>query len=150
MMGAWVWSLVQEDSTRRGAPNPVQLLSPNAATTESHAPRACALKQEKPLKWEAHALQLESSPHLQQLEKACANSEDPVGPKVKVNKKLKKKKFKPIFPTLQEEIHSRRYSSSIKWLWIVPGTPPASPDGNYTNSQHLLSTYYILGSTLCT
>jgi len=27
---------------------------------------------------------------LQQLEKACANSEDPVGPKMKVNKELKK------------------------------------------------------------
>ena len=33
-----------------------QLLSPRAATTEAHAPRACALQQEKPLQREAVAL----------------------------------------------------------------------------------------------
>ena len=33
-------------------------------------PRACAPQEEKPLKWEPHALQLESSPHLPQLEKS--------------------------------------------------------------------------------
>ena len=35
----------------------LQLLSPCAATTEAHAPRACALQQEKPPQWDAHALQ---------------------------------------------------------------------------------------------
>ena len=34
-----------------------QLLSPRATTTEAHAPRACALQQEKPLQWEAHTPQ---------------------------------------------------------------------------------------------
>ena len=33
------------------------LLSLCAATTEAHAPRACALQQEKPLQWEARGLQ---------------------------------------------------------------------------------------------
>ena len=33
-------------------------------------PKAHALQQEKPLHWEVHTLQLKSSPHLPQLEKA--------------------------------------------------------------------------------
>ena len=33
-------------------------------------PRAPALQQEKPLQWEARALQLESNPHSLQLEKS--------------------------------------------------------------------------------
>ena len=41
-----------------------QLLSPRAATTEVHVPRAHALQQEKPLQQEARAPQLESSPML--------------------------------------------------------------------------------------
>ena len=69
-------SLVQEDLTCRGATKPVrhnywactlepachnhwahmlQLLSPHAATTEAHAPRARAPQQEKPPQWEASA-----------------------------------------------------------------------------------------------
>ena len=47
-----------------------QRLSPHATTTEAHAPRACALQQEKPPQCEACAPQLESSPHSLQLEKA--------------------------------------------------------------------------------
>ena len=45
-----------------------QLLSPCAATAEARIPRAYALQQEKSPQWEAHALQLESSPRLPQLE----------------------------------------------------------------------------------
>ena len=63
-----VRALVQEDPTCRGATKPVrhnywarepQLLSHNfsATTTEASTPRACALQQEKPPQWEAHAPQ---------------------------------------------------------------------------------------------
>ena len=50
-----------------------QLLSLCAATTEAHAPRACASQREKPAQCKAHAPQPESSPHSPQLEKAHAN-----------------------------------------------------------------------------
>ena len=53
-----------------------QLPSPHAAATESCAPRPCALKQQKPLQWEAHA-QLQRSLHSQQLEKAQAKQQRP-------------------------------------------------------------------------
>ena len=33
----------------------LQLLSQSAPTTEAHAPRACALQQEKPPQWEANS-----------------------------------------------------------------------------------------------
>ena len=48
--GTWVQSLVQEDSMCRRATkaHELQLLSLHAATTEAHAPRACAPQQEKP------------------------------------------------------------------------------------------------------
>ena len=39
-----------------------QLLSPRAATTEAHVPRACVLQQEKPPQWEACALQQRAAP----------------------------------------------------------------------------------------
>ena len=47
----------------------LQLLSPLAPATEAWAPRGYAPQQEKPLQWEACALQLDSSPCLLQLEK---------------------------------------------------------------------------------
>ena len=83
MQGTRVQALVQEDPTCRGATKPVrhnywacflepvshnywahkpQLLSPHATTTEAHAPRACALQQEKPPQWEARALQRRVAP----------------------------------------------------------------------------------------
>ena len=64
MQGTWVQSLVQEDTTCDGAikPNAPQLVSLCAATTEAHAPRACAPHQEKPLQWEAHAPQRRVAP----------------------------------------------------------------------------------------
>ena len=54
--GDTVWSLVQEDSTCCGATKPMHhnYWSPGS--------RACAPKQEKPPQWEAHPLQLETSP----------------------------------------------------------------------------------------
>ena len=78
MQGAQVQALVWEDPTCHGATKPVrhnywtytleptshnywacvpQLLSPHATTTEAHEPRAHAPQQEKPLQWEARALQ---------------------------------------------------------------------------------------------
>ena len=61
MQRTWVRSLAWEDSTRRRAAK---------SNYRVHVPRACALQQEKPLQWKAHALQLESSPHSSQQEKA--------------------------------------------------------------------------------
>ena len=49
----------------------VMLWSWRAATTEPECPKVCVLQQEKPPQGEAHAPQLESSPLLLQLEKAC-------------------------------------------------------------------------------
>lgn len=49
-----------------------QLLSSRAGTTEAHVPTASAPQKETPLRWEARTLQWRVAPHLQQLEKACA------------------------------------------------------------------------------
>ena len=78
MQRTQVQALVREDPTCCGATKPVhhnywgwalepvshnywacvpQLLSPRATTTEAHVPRAHVPQQEKPLQWEAHALQ---------------------------------------------------------------------------------------------
>ena len=83
MQGTWIWSLVQDDPTCRGATKPVhhnywacalepmslnywahepQLLNPWATTTEACTPRACAPPQEKPPQWEAHAPQQRVTP----------------------------------------------------------------------------------------
>ena len=43
---------------------------------------ACALQQERPLQWEACALQLDSSLQLPQLEKATCSNEDSTQPKI--------------------------------------------------------------------
>ena len=82
----WVRSLVQEDPTCYRAAKLVhhnygdhalqlqilksarprahmsQPLSQHAAPSEACVPRACALQQEKPLQWEAHALQQRAGP----------------------------------------------------------------------------------------
>ena len=60
-----VWSLVQEDSTFCRAVKPV------LHNYWVSMPRACAL-QEKPLQWESHAPQPESSPCSQQRESVQA------------------------------------------------------------------------------
>ena len=83
MQGTRVRALVREDPTCHGATKPVrhnywacvpqllslccrarepQLLSPRATTTEAHMPRARAPQQEKPLQWEARALQQRVAP----------------------------------------------------------------------------------------
>ena len=57
--GTQVRSLLWED------PQALGQLRQYATTTEAHAQQ-----KEKPLQWKAQALQLESNPHLSQLEKA--------------------------------------------------------------------------------
>ena len=52
--------------------------SPCSATREARA-----LQQEKPLTWEARALQLESRPCLLQLEKSPCSHKDPAQPKIR-------------------------------------------------------------------
>ena len=70
---------MEQRSLRSTATEPV-LENPGAATTEGREPcRPCATARE------AHALQLESSPHLPQLQKA--SNEDPEQPKVNNSKK---------------------------------------------------------------
>ena len=59
MQGTWVWSLVLEDSTWCGTTKPV-----------FHSYWVCALQQEKPLQWETHSPQGESSHQSWKLEKA--------------------------------------------------------------------------------
>ena len=56
MLGTWVQSLVQADSTCLGPTKPMQLLSPCAVTTEARVPRACALQQEKQPQWDVRIL----------------------------------------------------------------------------------------------
>ena len=79
MQGTWVQSLIREDPTCYGATKPVH-----------HNYWACALQQEKLPQLEAHPLELESSPHLLKLEKACVQQQDPGWPKNKlINQKRK-------------------------------------------------------------
>ena len=55
---------------------------------------ACPLQQEKPPKWDACVLQLESSPHLLQLEKSLCSTKDSAQPKNKwINKIILKKEI---------------------------------------------------------
>ena len=64
-----VLSLVWEDSTCQEATKP-----------RHHNYWACAPQQEKPLRWEACAPQLESSPCLRQLEKSLSSNKDSAQP----------------------------------------------------------------------
>ena len=61
----------------------VPQLSLHAATTEASALRACTLQHEK-LSREAHAPQLESSPHSLQLEKPLRSNKTTAKPKIKL------------------------------------------------------------------
>ena len=67
--------LTSPSATATEAPKPYsqqsQLLRLHAATIEAHVPRAYVLQQEMPPQWEAHAPQIESSPHSLHLEEAC-------------------------------------------------------------------------------
>ena len=57
-------------------------------TCERTPPIAGVLQQEKPLQWEAHVPQLESSPCLPQLGKNPHSNKDPVQPKIKMINKI--------------------------------------------------------------
>ena len=80
------------DPCSRKIPHAGQL-SPHGTATEACVPRACA-PQEKPVKWDAFAPQLESSPHSPQLEKSPCSNEDPAQSKINewINKQTIKKK----------------------------------------------------------
>ena len=68
--------LVRENPTCHGA------TKPNPQLLKSTCPRACAPQQEKPLRWEAHAVWLESSLCSLQLEKSPHSTKDPEQPKI--------------------------------------------------------------------
>ena len=85
----WVRSLVSEDPTclRATEPPALQLLGLCSRAQEpqllkpAHL-RVSALQQEKPLQWEARALQLEYSRHSLQLEKSPYSNSEPAQPKI--------------------------------------------------------------------
>ena len=68
MQGTRVRALVREDPTCCGATKPMRhnywacALEPASHNYWAHASRACALQQEKPLQWEARALQQRVAP----------------------------------------------------------------------------------------
>ena len=83
MQGTQIGFPIREDSTCCGA-KPMchnywaHVPEPESCNTEACTPRAHAPEEEKPLQWEACALQLESSPRSLRLEKDCmCSSEDP-------------------------------------------------------------------------
>ena len=65
LQGTWVCSLVQEPSSH-------MQLRRYPAMTEPWNPRVLVLQQEKPPQWEAHTMQLESSPLLLKLQLGIA------------------------------------------------------------------------------
>ena len=76
MQETWVQSLIWEDPTCHGATEPLNHnywacapLSPPAAPTEACMPLILWSTTKEALGWEAHTLQLETSPGLSQLEK---------------------------------------------------------------------------------
>ena len=96
--GTQVQSLVWEGSTWLGATKAhvPQLLSPTTPTIKARVPRACAA-QEKPLQWEACALQWRAAPAHCSKRKPVRSHKDPEQWKDKLNKEiewysLKKKK----------------------------------------------------------
>ena len=112
----WIWSLIQEDSTYYRATKCIchnhwacVLQLPIAVH-----PTACALQQEKPLQWEAHALELERSVHSPPLEKAYVQQWRPSTARKKERKKnfLKRKICTP-------NVHCT-HSSVL--AWTIPGT----------------------------
>ena len=92
MQGTRVWVLVREDPTCRGATKPVShnywacALEPASHNYWAHVSRAHAPQQEKPPRWEAHALQQSSICSLQ-LERAHAQQQRPNAAKNKINLK---------------------------------------------------------------
>ena len=78
-----VQSLVQEDPSQ-GATKPVShnYWAHMPQLPKPECPRACALKQEKPLQRETHTPQPESSPCGPQLENSSYNNKGPAPPKI--------------------------------------------------------------------
>ena len=70
MQRTWIWSLIQEDSTCHRATTCHKYWACVLRLLMAGHAIACALQQEKPLQWEAHAPQLECSLHSLPLEKA--------------------------------------------------------------------------------
>ena len=86
MHGTWVWALVREDPTCRGAAKPVchnywarepQLLSLRATTTEDRVPRARAPQQREATAVRGLRTVGSSGPHSLQLEKARVQQRGP-------------------------------------------------------------------------
>ena len=105
MQGTRIRALVREDPTCRRAAKPVRhnywacaleptshnYWSPRATTTEARAPRARALQQEKPPRWEARAPQQRAAPAHHNWRKPVWGNEDPTQPKLnKINKFIRK------------------------------------------------------------
>ena len=101
MQRTLVWSLVWEDPTCRGAAKPMhhnfwaRALEPTSCNYWAHVSRACALQQEKPLRWEIHAQQWRVVPlsTTRDSPKTHHSNKDPSQPQNKINKYLKKIKF---------------------------------------------------------
>ena len=101
--------------------------SPWATAIESTCPRACAPQQEKPQKWEVHALQLEKARRQQQRPRVAKN-------KYRSFLSKKKKRIQYSVP-----IFSSHFYSGVCWL--------LSPtfDSLFSTSEHL---YFLLSPSL--
>ena len=118
MQGTWVLSLVWEDPTRcRGVTQSSKLLSPHSrarelqllsllvAMTEAHAPRACALQQERPPQGEAHALQERRTPFSTTGESPPAATKTQCNQDIKAIFFLKKRNVSSIVMAHSQNLH---------------------------------------------
>ena len=97
------------------------LLSPCAATTEAHTPRACAPQQKKPLQWEAHTLQQRVASAYFNYRKPARQTKTYHNQKINKNINLKKKKSQHI-PKADIRMVKKH---TIKICWEFPGGPVA-------------------------
>ena len=92
-----------------GATKPVHL------NCWAYMPRACAPQQEKPQQWEAHALQLESSPtHCNQRMPAHSN-EEPVHPKIKQKFLKKNAEKEPLWYKKRKRKYKKVIHKKVYW-----------------------------------
>ena len=77
MQGTRVWALAREGPTCQGATKPMR------HNYWARAPRAQAPQQEKPLQWEARALQRRVAPTRCNQRKPAHSNKDPTQPKIK-------------------------------------------------------------------
>ena len=110
MRGTQVWSLVQEDSTCRGATNPRYhnywslCLEPTSHNYWGCLPRICVPQQEKPLQWEAHKPQWSVAP-TSHMREACTYQQRLSTSKSKnkyTTKMWKKTKQNPVSPKIKK------------------------------------------------